>query len=57
MKDYLIEKMITLKARYAEVNRILAEEAVDKEPSLLQNYLKSYQLLKNQFHFLLNMKK
>lgn len=57
MKDYLIEKMITLKARYAEVNRILAEEAADKEPSFIANYLKSYQLLKNQFHFLLNMKK
>ena len=45
MKDYLIEKMITLKARYAEVNRILAEEAADKEPSFIAKLSKELSVI------------
>lgn len=35
MTDYLIEKMKALKIRHDEINRILAEEAADKEASYL----------------------
>lgn len=45
MKDYLIEKMITLKARYAEVNRILVEEAADKEPSFIAKLSKELSVI------------
>lgn len=45
MKDYLLEKMKALQERFREINRILAEETADKEPSYIAKLAKELSMI------------